>query len=97
MDKLAQAISTLKAENKWLLQELKLVHAAIAALQGITNSGRGSTTRLSGRTLFASARKTGSTSEAQPTCLSGRSDTAGCVELGARRDASATVLRSISW
>jgi hypothetical protein len=57
MDKLDQAIAALKAENKRLEQELNRVRAAIAALQGASNNGRGITARLSGRTISASARK----------------------------------------
>jgi hypothetical protein len=57
VDRLAQAIAALKAENKRLLQELKQVRAAITALQGGSNNGRGITARRSGRTMSASARR----------------------------------------
>lgn len=57
MDKLNQAIATLKAENKRLEQELKNVGSAIAALEGASNNGRGIRARLSGRTMSASGRK----------------------------------------
>jgi kynureninase len=57
MGRLDQAIATLKTETKRLEKELSQVAAAIAALQGASNDGRGITARLSGRTLSASARK----------------------------------------
>jgi hypothetical protein len=57
MDKLDQAIAALKAENKRLEQELEKVRGAIAALQRITNGGRGITARLSGRMMSASGRR----------------------------------------
>jgi hypothetical protein len=57
MDRLAEAISALKAENKRLEQELRQVRAAIAALQGASNNGSSMTTRRSGRKLSASARR----------------------------------------
>ena len=57
MDRLAQAMAALKAEKKRLEQELKQVRAAIAALQGASNNGRGITARLSGRKLSGSARR----------------------------------------
>ena len=56
MDRLDQAIAALKAETKRLEQELTQVRAAIAALQGASNDGRGITARLS-RKLSAAARK----------------------------------------
>ena len=57
MDRLDQAIATLKAASKRLEKELSQVGAAIAALQGASNNGRGITARLSGRKLSASARR----------------------------------------
>jgi hypothetical protein len=57
MDKLAQAIATLKAESKRLGQELRQIQAGITALETASNNGRGITTWLSGRTLSASTRK----------------------------------------
>jgi hypothetical protein len=57
MDRLAQAISALKTENKRLEQELRQVRAAIAALQGASNNGSSMTARRSGRKLSASARR----------------------------------------
>jgi cell division septum initiation protein DivIVA len=56
MDKLDQAIAALKAENKRLEQELNRVRAAIAALQGAANNGRG-IKPSSGRTISAAARR----------------------------------------
>ncbi len=57
MDRLDQVIAALKAENKRLFQELKQVRAAIAALQGASNNGRGITAGLSGRKLSAQHEK----------------------------------------
>jgi hypothetical protein len=57
MDRLDQATAALKAENKRLVQQLNQVGAAIAALKGITNNGRGMTSTRSGRTMSATGRK----------------------------------------
>jgi hypothetical protein len=57
MDKLDQAITALKAENKRLEKQLNQVRGAITALQGISNNGRRVTATLSGRTMSASARR----------------------------------------
>ena len=57
MGRLDQAIATLKTETKRLEKELSQVAAAIAALEGASNNGRGITARLSGRTMSPSARR----------------------------------------
>ena len=54
MGRLDQAIATLKTETKRFEKELSQVAAAIAALEGASNNGRGITGRLSGRTMSAS-------------------------------------------
>jgi len=57
MDKLAQAIATLKAESKRLGQEPRQIQAGITALESASSNGRGITARPSGQTWSASARR----------------------------------------
>jgi hypothetical protein len=58
MDKLDQAITVLKAENKRLENELKAVRAAIAALQTGGRNGHGRTMSASAQRGIAAAQRT---------------------------------------
>jgi len=58
MDKLVEAIGTLKAENKGLENDLKAVRVAIAALQASSRNGHSRTMSASARRKIAAAQRT---------------------------------------